>query len=709
MVGYDKRFGRIQKMFKKKFAAALAALMLASSMSVTAFAEPAAAETDSAAAYTETEAQGSSDNEAEPDTDITEEPDVIDISTAEVTLGGAEFEYTGAEIRPAVTVTINGVTLTENVDFAVAYSNNTDIGTAAVEITGIGGYVGTAYAYFNIVNPVQSAPSNFRSSANTVSGYTLNWSGAAKASGYEVMKYNAASDLWEKIGLTKNLSYKIAGVSSGTKDNYAVRAYRTVGEKTFYSKMLTLETATLPSPTKNLVIKDATTSGYTLKWNKVSGAESYEVERYNASSGTWKLLKKVTGTSLVISDRTPAQKNTYRVRAVLKAGGKEYKGAYLKKRFTTKPAQVTGFTYTRPGKGYMTFRWNKVSGAKKYQIYYSTEKSANYKLLKEVSGTKTSLKTSYVPTGKKLYFKIRAVSQIDECSQNGKCSSVIKGISFNKLSVNSVMNKCPSSYSVAQVNAQGYTLSDYNRNRIYNALTCLGGSAGYILYDIDSGCTVAYNANSYFGTASTVKMPYILYCLREMEDGSPTMDTMLTYLPSDYNGGSSWIKYQPFYTQYSIRTVMQLIGDYSDNCGYYMLQDKFGYDGYNRFISSLGCKTSVSPSVRWGYVSACDSTREWVNMWDYLRNGRYASFARDVFSTSCAANIRNQLGNRYTVYEKSGWTDGANELYNETALVRAEHPYVVICLSNRTSAQRMRNVAEISESIHNEMWRYFDN
>ncbi|MGN0632414.1 MAG: serine hydrolase [Oscillospiraceae bacterium] len=696
-------------MFKKKFAAALAALMLASSMSVTAFAEPAASETDSAAAYTETESESNSDNEAEPDTDITEEPDLIDISSAEVTLGGVEFEYTGAEITPSVTVTINGVTLTENVDFTVAYSNNIDIGTAAAEITGIGGYVGTAYAYFNIVSPVQSAPSNLRSTSNTTNGYTLNWTGAAKASGYEIFKYNSSTNLWEKYVSTKNLSYKIAGVSSGTKNKYAVRAYRTVGGKTFFSKMITHETATLPQTANNMIIKDVTTNGYTLKWSRVSGADCYVVERYNSVSKTWSVIKKATGTSLVISDRSPAQKNTYRVCAVVKAGGKEYKGEYLKKRFTTKPAQVTGFTYTRPAKGYMTFRWNKVSGAKKYQLYYSTEKSGNYKLFREVSGTKTSLMTSYVPTGKKLYFKIRAVSQIDESTQSGKCSSVIKGISFNKLSVNSVMNKCPSSYSVTQVNAQGYTLSDYNRNRLYSALTCLGGSAGYILYDIDSGCTVAYNANSYFGTASTVKMPYILYCLREMEDGSPTMDTMLTYLPSDYNGGSSWIKYQPFYTQYSIRTVMQLIGDYSDNCGYYMLQDKFGYDGYNRFISSLGCKTSVNSYVRWGYVSACDSTREWVNMWDYLRNGRYASFARDVFSTSCAANIRDQLGNRYTVYEKSGWTDGANELYNETALVRAEHPYVVICLSNRTSSQRMRNVAEISESIHNEMWRYFDN
>jgi hypothetical protein len=300
---------------------------------------------------------------------------------------------------------------------------------------------------------------------------------------------------------------------------------------------------------------------------------------------------------------------------------------------------------------------------------------------------------------------MRAVSKVDSCTQYGKCSSIIEGFTLNSKSINTILNSYTNSLSVTQVNAQGYTLSDYNKNRLYTQLTNLGGSAGYILYDIDSGSVVAYNANSYFGTASTVKMPYILYCLREMEDGDPSMDTLLTYMPSDYSSGSSWIKNQPFYTTYTIKRVMELIGDYSDNCGYYMLQDYFGYSGYNSFISSLGCRTSVNSSIRWGYVSACDSAREWNNMWNYMKTGKYADFAKDVFSTSCAANIRNQLGNRYTVYEKSGWTE---TLYNETALVNAKHPYMVICLSNRTSAQRMRNGAEISEAIHNEMWNYYE-
>jgi uncharacterized protein YjdB len=53
---------------------------------------------------------------------------------------------------PAVVVkdTDNGATLTKDVDYTVAYSNNTAVGTAKVVITGKGGYTGTKSASFTI-------------------------------------------------------------------------------------------------------------------------------------------------------------------------------------------------------------------------------------------------------------------------------------------------------------------------------------------------------------------------------------------------------------------------------------------------------------------------------------------------------------------------------------------------------------------------------
>ena len=71
---------------------------------------------------------------------------------AAVTLDQPQFTVTGSEIRPAVTVTLNGKTLTEGIDYTVSYANNIEIGTATVTVTGTGNYTGTAQTTFAIVD-----------------------------------------------------------------------------------------------------------------------------------------------------------------------------------------------------------------------------------------------------------------------------------------------------------------------------------------------------------------------------------------------------------------------------------------------------------------------------------------------------------------------------------------------------------------------------
>lgn len=59
--------------------------------------------------------------------------------------------YTGSDIRPGVTVILNNVTLRQNTDYYVSYSNNRNIGTATVTVTGRGSYSGTKTATFRII------------------------------------------------------------------------------------------------------------------------------------------------------------------------------------------------------------------------------------------------------------------------------------------------------------------------------------------------------------------------------------------------------------------------------------------------------------------------------------------------------------------------------------------------------------------------------
>ncbi len=63
----------------------------------------------------------------------------------------ADQTYTGNEILPEISITLDGVILIKDVDYTVKYENNTEKGVATVVISGIGNYSGVAKQSFNIV------------------------------------------------------------------------------------------------------------------------------------------------------------------------------------------------------------------------------------------------------------------------------------------------------------------------------------------------------------------------------------------------------------------------------------------------------------------------------------------------------------------------------------------------------------------------------
>lgn len=72
------------------------------------------------------------------------------ISSTTVTLGTTSYTYDGAAKKPSVTVKDGTKTLTGGTDYTVFYSNNTNVGTATVTITGKGNYSGTVSKTFKI-------------------------------------------------------------------------------------------------------------------------------------------------------------------------------------------------------------------------------------------------------------------------------------------------------------------------------------------------------------------------------------------------------------------------------------------------------------------------------------------------------------------------------------------------------------------------------
>lgn len=81
--------------------------------------------------------------------------------------------YTGAEITPQLVVTNGEQILTEGVDYTVKYKNNTEVGAAVAEITGMGNYSGKTSVTFEIVKQSfrQEVVSFFRTVWNTIKDF----------------------------------------------------------------------------------------------------------------------------------------------------------------------------------------------------------------------------------------------------------------------------------------------------------------------------------------------------------------------------------------------------------------------------------------------------------------------------------------------------------------------------------------------------------
>lgn len=74
-----------------------------------------------------------------------------DINNAQIQIETQEvYTYTGAEIKPKVIVVYDEFTLSSDTDYTVMYENNINVGTAKINITGIGQYEGTVTKEFTI-------------------------------------------------------------------------------------------------------------------------------------------------------------------------------------------------------------------------------------------------------------------------------------------------------------------------------------------------------------------------------------------------------------------------------------------------------------------------------------------------------------------------------------------------------------------------------
>lgn len=552
------------------------------------------------------------------------------------------------------------------------------------------------------------APVGLKATSRTDSSLTVKWDAVNGADGYQVYLYDSETNVYTYVKTTLSTAAKVENLSDATEYTIAVRAYKNFSDKKIVSAFSKTENFTFTKRPEGVCVTSRTTSGYTLKWNPVKGASCYDVLIYNSKTKTYSVCKSgVTGTSVSFSGLKQGTAAIYKVRPYINYKGKNYASysAYsvravtqIRKVTLNAEALINGVKLT----------WNKSFPASGYRIFYSESKNGTYTLLKTTAANTTvSYKNTALEGGKTYYFKVVPFLKIGSLTYSGEAAVVsVKPYSTD---LNSVLSSYKQSKSITVTNSE-FTLSQSRKNAIMKLINNYSNTCGFVMLDINSGGMVAYNADWYVPTASTVKAPYICYVLsQEIDTGNASLGELLTYQRRHYHTGSGVIQYASYGTKYSIKNIIEKILYYSDNVGYYMLQDRFGVTGYNNWLKSLGCKTFVNgTTVKWGKVSARDSAKIWVEIYNYINNGKYGDFFKEELTTTGYSPIRNVLGHVYTVANKFG---GADVGWHDTGIVfKGKNPYILILLTDDSYLHPdytfQKNMIKQLNAVHTEMVKY---
>ncbi len=231
--------------------------------------------------------------------------------------------------------------------------------------------------------------------------------------------------------------------------------------------------------------------------------------------------------------------------------------------------------------------------------------------------------------------------------------------------------------------------------------------------DLMNGYSIEFRADEIYQTASVIKAPYVKYLLESGADLTKSVKT------TTRQGGTKYVDDQPLGTAFTNKQLMEYAIRYSDNTAYYMLNEQFGFTGFNQYADKLGIRANADracvlqfPKPRFGYLSARDAGLYFEDIAAFIeKGGEKADMLKTWLTTTTADNqLAAALGGSYAVAHKYGLQDVGNvysRAYHDAAIVYAPKPYVLTVLSTMeagdTANKVFADVAALIDAIQTQL------
>ncbi len=231
--------------------------------------------------------------------------------------------------------------------------------------------------------------------------------------------------------------------------------------------------------------------------------------------------------------------------------------------------------------------------------------------------------------------------------------------------------------------------------------------------DLVNGYSIEFRADEIYQTASVIKAPYVKYLLESGADLTKSVKT------TTRQGGTKYVDDQPLGTAFTNQQLMEYAIRYSDNTAYYMLNEQFGFAGFNKYAEELGIRANAERSCvlqfskpRFGYLSARDAGLYFEDIAAYIAKGGEKADMLKKWLTTTTANdqLGAALGSTYPVAHKYGLQDLGNEYsraYHDAAIVYAPQPYVLTILTSMEATddanKTFANIAALIDAIQTQL------
>ena len=319
----------------------------------------------------------------------------------------SSVSFTGRNITPSVTVKVAGRTLTNGTDYTVSYSNNKNVGTATVKITGKGNYSGSLSAKFDIV----PAKQQIQKLETKYKGFYIDWAQKGSATGYDVeysVNANMSGAVSKHLTANKPDTLTVSGLAGDKVYYVRVRSYTNVNGKVYYGAWSDIKSI----KTANNDITKATVSGISTK-------------AFTGKAITQNVTVKVGNTVLKNgTDYTVSYSNNKKVgKATVKITGKGKYGGVITKTFKINPAKQEIQKLTAKSKAFFV-DWAQKGSATGYEIQYATNSKFTGAKKVAITNNKTDKTTvSKLSGNKKYYVRVRSYTTVGGTKYYGSWSA----------------------------------------------------------------------------------------------------------------------------------------------------------------------------------------------------------------------------------------------------------------------------------------------